>query len=347
MSQASDSTVWLGMFVPLTATLAGLLACALGSVLAALGQLPLHGLPEMLRPLPRMPIHHSRSRSYSNAAPGSQPCWRAAALAAIVSGVFAAGLGAGVADICAAVAGAVAGAQLVRRRNLARQPALVALVASGMGLAIVVVGVARYLSPPSSLPSSIEAVLERIELCMAVFAGALIFATSAIAFCKFRGVLPLRVAARRGHDVVNVAAFLLCGWLGYGFATEAVQPFGLAALLAISALASSIGVHAMLSREYSEYSEYSECSGYSEFCECPNVHAHAHAARGVRSTAVALEWRHDAQPEEMREVWDAGMVRAAAYRHRRGWHNSGNGQSHTRASAARRLPNRFPVSRQP
>ncbi|MFM0752230.1 NAD(P)(+) transhydrogenase (Re/Si-specific) subunit beta [Paraburkholderia strydomiana] len=341
MSQASDSTVWLGMFIPLTATLAGLLACALGSVLAALGQLPLHGLPEMLRPLPRMPIHHSRSRSYSNAAPGSQPCWRAAALAAAVSGVFAAGLGAGVADICAAVAGALAGAQLVRRRNLARQPALVALVASGMGLAIMVVGVARYLSPPSSLPSSIEAVFERIELCTAVFAGALIFATSAIAFCKLRGVLPLRVAARRGHDIVNVAAFLLCGWLGYGFATEAVQPVGLVALLAISALASSIGVHAMLSREYSER------SGYSEFCECPNVHAHAHAARGVRSTAVASEWRHDAQPEDMSEAWDAGMVRAAAYRHRRGWHNSGNGQSHTRASAARRLPNRFPVSRQP
>nr|WP_251031304.1 NAD(P)(+) transhydrogenase (Re/Si-specific) subunit beta [Paraburkholderia strydomiana] len=295
----------------------------------------------MPRPSPRMPIHHSRSRSCSNAAPGGQPCWRAAALAATVSGVFAAGLGAGVADICAAVAGAVLGAQLVRRRNLARQPALVALVASGMGLSIVFVGVARYLSPPSSLPSSIEAVFERIELCTAVFAGALIFATSAIAFCKLRGVLPLRVAARRGHDIVNVAAFLLCGWLGYGFATEAVQPFGLAALLAISALASSIGVHAMLSREYSE------CSGYSEFCECPNVHAHAHAARGVRSMAVAMDWRHDAQPEDMREVWDAGMVRAAAYRHRRGWHNSGNGQPHTRASAARRLPNRFPVSRQP
>jgi NAD(P) transhydrogenase subunit beta len=332
--------VWLGLFVPLTATLAGLLACALGSVLAALGQLPLHGLPLMLRPLPRMPIHNSRSRSCSNAAPGSQPCWRAAALAATVSGVFAAGLGAGVAHICAAVAGAVAGAQLVRRRNLARQPA-VALVASGMGLAIVVVGVARYLSPPSSLPSSIEAVFERIELCTAVFAGALIFATSAIAFCKMRGVLPLRVAARRGHDVVNGAAFLLCGWLGYGFATEAVQPFGLAALLAITALASSIGVHAMLSREYSER------SGYPEFCECPNVHAHAHAARSVRSIAGAMDWRYDAQPDDMGDAWEAGMVRAAAYRHRRGWHNSGNGQSQVRAYAARRLPNRSSISRQP
>lgn len=341
MSQASDSTVWLGMFVPLTATLAGLLACALGSVLAALGPLPLHGLPLMPRPSQRMSIHYSRSRSCSDAAPGSQPCWRAAALAATVSGVFAAGLGAGVADICAAVAGAVAGAQFVRRRNLARRAARVALVASGMGLSIVVAGVARYLSPLSSLPSSIEAIFERIELCTAVFAGALMFATSAIAFCKLRGVLPLRVTARRGHDIVNVAAFLLCGWLGYGFATEAVQPFGLAALLAISALASSIGVHAMLSREYSEYSEY------SAFCECPNVHAHAHAAGGVRSTAVAMDGRHDAQPEDMREAWEVGMVRAAAYRRRRGWHNSGNGQSHTRAYAARRLPSRSSVSRQP
>ncbi|WOD16623.1 NAD(P)(+) transhydrogenase (Re/Si-specific) subunit beta [Paraburkholderia kirstenboschensis] len=335
MSQASDSTVWLGMFVPLTATLAGLLACALGSVLAALGQLPMHGLPLMLRPLPRMPIHNSRSRSCSNAASGSQTCWRVAALAATVSGVFAAGLGAGVADICAAVAGAVAGAQLVRRRNLARQPALVALVASGMGLSIVVVGVVRYLSPPSLLPSSIEATLERIELCTAVFAGALIFATSAIAFCKLRGVLPLRAAARPGHDIVNVAAFLLCAWLGYGFVTEAAQPFGLGALLAISALASSIGVHVMLSREY------------SECCGRPKVYAHARAAGDVRSIAGAMDWPHDAEPGDIREAWDAGMVRAAAYRHRRGWHNSGNGQSQTRAYAARRLPSRSSVSRQP
>ncbi|MDQ0624605.1 MAG: NAD(P)(+) transhydrogenase (Re/Si-specific) subunit beta [Paraburkholderia graminis] len=253
MPQASDSTVWLGMLVSLTAACAALLACALGPMLA--------------------------------------------------------------------------GASVVRRRNLTRRPALAALLASGMGLSVVSVGVARYLSPGNQANLAIP---ERIELYAAVFAGALIFAASAIAFCKLRGLLPLRVTARRGHDIVNAVALLLCGWLGYGFVTEAAQPFGLTALLAMSALASSIGVHVMMSREYSK--------------KHAKTHAKTHAY-GARAD-MPMKWREDA--EEVSPM--RGMVRAAAYRHGRRWHNSdsnGSRQRDIQACAARRLSNRSTVSRHP
>ncbi|MEC5408120.1 NAD(P)(+) transhydrogenase (Re/Si-specific) subunit beta [Paraburkholderia sp. MPAMCS5] len=230
MPQASDSAVWLGMFVSLTAAL------ALGSVLAAAGQLPLQ---------PRR--FHAAHATFRR-----RPYWHAGALAAMLAAVLAAGLGASDGVVCAALAGALAGAWLVRRRNLTRRPLLVALLASGMGFSVVFAGVARYWFSPSSLASIAQANLQRIELYVAVFTGALIFATSAMAFCKLRGVLPRRVPARPGHDMVNAAALLLCAWLGYGFATEQAQPFGLAALLAMSLLASSIGVHVMLSRESSK-----------------------------------------------------------------------------------------------
>jgi NAD(P) transhydrogenase subunit beta len=216
----------------------------------------------------------------------------------------------------------LAGASVVRRRNLTRRPALAALLASGMGLSVVSVGVARYLSPGNQANLAIP---ERIELYAAVFAGALIFAASAIAFCKLHGLLPLRVTARRGHDVVNAVALLLCGWLGYGFVTEAAQPFGLTALLAMSALASSIGVHVMMSREYSK----------------KHAKRHAYGSRG----GVAMKWREDVEEGGSVHV----MVRAAAYRHGRRWHNSGSIGSRQRsiiqACAARRLSNRPTVSR--
>jgi NAD(P) transhydrogenase subunit beta len=134
---------------------------------------------------------------------------------------------------------------LARGRDLTRRPGIVALLGSGMGLAVASIGVARYLSA-AALDNT-----ERIELFAAVLIGALIFATSAIAFCKLRGALQLEAVALPGHHVVNLFALLLCGWLGYSFVTEQAQPFGLAALLATGALAVAIGGHLMLSREYS------------------------------------------------------------------------------------------------
>ncbi|MGF6640760.1 NAD(P)(+) transhydrogenase (Re/Si-specific) subunit beta [Paraburkholderia sp. MM6662-R1] len=133
----------------------------------------------------------------------------------------------------------------VRERDLTRRPRMLALLGSGIGLAVASTGFTRYLLAAARENS------ERIELFAAVLIGALLFAISAIAFCKLRGALQLEAVARPGHHVVNLFALFLCGWLGYGFVTEQAQPFGLAALLATGALALAMGVHLMLSREYS------------------------------------------------------------------------------------------------
>jgi NAD(P) transhydrogenase subunit beta len=189
--------------------------------------------------------------------------------------------------------------------SLTQRPRLVALVGSGTGFAFMSGGFVLYLS------SSGWANTERIELYSAVFIGALVFAASAIALCKLGGALSLKTVARPGHGIVNLFAILLCGWLGYGFVTGQAQPFGLAALLATSALACAIGVHLTTSREYS--------------------HGHG-LATGKRGLLACIEWHGgEEQTWVLREV-AAGSVRAAAYRRRRDWHNSTNRKS--RRSAA-------------
>ncbi|WP_408207415.1 NAD(P)(+) transhydrogenase (Re/Si-specific) subunit beta [Paraburkholderia sediminicola] len=214
---------------------------------------------------------------------------------------------------------------------MTRRPRLVALFGSVVGLAVMSGAFACYLS------AAAQANGERIELYAAVFIGALIFATSAIEFCKLRGALALSVAAHPGHSIVNVLTLLLCGWLGYGFVTERVQPFGLPALLAMSALAVALGAHLMVSRAYA--------SG-------PGAHAFAgrchHALVLERSERLKqrellarIEWHGgDEQAWVLRETTTPDMVRVAAYRHRRGRHVSENMNVQKRGSVRQRSARR-------
>jgi NAD(P) transhydrogenase subunit beta len=279
----------MGVFFPLAAGLAASLISVLTVALAAVGQ---------------WQIGRRSTR---------RPYWHAGALAVVLAGLLAAGMGASDAVVGASVTGAVLGAWLVRGCDLTRRPRLVVLLGSGMGLAVMSGGVARYLA------AAARANAERIELYAAVFIGALIFATSAIAFCKLRGALQLNAVARPGHRIVNLFAMLLCGWLGYGFVTEQAQPFGLAALLAMSALACAMGVHLMISRGYP--------NGHGEGGA---LHVHAFAARydGLamcrRGLLARIEWHGgEEQTWALREI-EPGTLRTAAYRHRRGGHNSGS-----------------------
>ncbi|CAE6845840.1 hypothetical protein R69746_07135 [Paraburkholderia aspalathi] len=209
---------------------------------------------------------------------------------------------------------------------MTRRPRLVALLGSGTGLAVMVGGFACYLS------AAAQANVERIELYAAVFIGALVFATSAIAFCKLRGVLDLSTVARPGHGIVNVLALLLCGWLGYGFVTEQAQPFGLAALLAMSVLAVALGTHLMTSREYSTNVRDSHCHTFAGRCD-----GFALERRGL---LARIEWHGgEEQVWALREI-TPGMVRAAAYRHRRGWHNTGTVGVQKRGSVRQRATHR-------
>src|SRR5258708_14884832 len=136
--------------------------------------------------------------------------------------------------ILLAVVGATFCARIVRRRGWLRQPGFRTLLGCGVGLAVIAAGVARYLL--TAMPAGIE----RVESCVAVFIGGLVFAGSVIAFCKLHGALNDRSAVFPGYKLVNIVALLLCAWLGYAFVTEDTQNFGVAALLAMSVLAAAL-----------------------------------------------------------------------------------------------------------
>jgi NAD(P) transhydrogenase subunit beta len=299
MPQASDSAAWISVLFALAAGLAAAAISVLTVALAAVGQRQLEWRATR------------------------RPYWHAGALAAVFAGLLAAGMGASGVVVCAALVGAVLGAWIARGWNLTRRPGVVASLGSGMGLAVMAAGIVRYLSADARESA------ERVELYVAVFIGALIFATSAIAFCKLRGALQLNAIARPGHSIVNLFAMFLCGWLGYGFATEQAQPFGLAALLAMSALASAMGAHLMISREYHPASHDED--------HTVHAHAHAFAARcdgvemmGQRGLLARIEWHGgEEQAWELRDI-APGTVRTAAYRHHRSRHARGSANRNPR-----------------
>ncbi|HEY4351413.1 MAG TPA: NAD(P)(+) transhydrogenase (Re/Si-specific) subunit beta, partial [Paraburkholderia sp.] len=296
MLQASDSPAWMGVLFSLAAGVAAALIAMLTAALAAVGQ----------RQLERRPTR--------------RPFWHAGALAAVLAGLLAAGMGASDAVVDASVAGAALGAWLVRDCDLTQRPRFVALLGSGMGLAVMSGGIARYLS------AAARGSAERVELYAAVFIGALIFASSAIAFCQLRGALRSNAVARPGHRIVNLFAMLLCGWLGYGFVTEQAPPFGLAALLAMSALACAMGVHVMISREYANgHGESDALHVHAAFCaRCDGL------PMDKQGLLARIEWHGgDEQEWALRDI-APGTVRTAAYRHRRHLHDSARPDRHQR-----------------
>ncbi|MDE1008086.1 MAG: NAD(P)(+) transhydrogenase (Re/Si-specific) subunit beta [Paraburkholderia fungorum] len=211
---------------------------------------------------------------------------------------------------------------------MTQRAGLVALFGSAMGLAVMVGGFACYLSATMAMTTTAattQANVERFELYTAVFIGALVFAACAIAFCMLRGTLNLSAAARPGNGIVNVSALLLCGGLGYGFVTEQAQPFGLAALLAVSVLAAALGMHLMANRAYFHNSGAYAFGGRRHARGDARCHAETLKQQGV---LARLEWHGgEEQTWALREI-TPGMVRAAAYRHRRGWHDTGKVGAH-------------------
>ncbi len=220
MPDGAGDAVWLGGSF--------LLAAMLAAVLVGVAQ---------LTTVSRWPEVMDNAKGHSA---GSGP-WRAMLITATVAAILAAGAGAAGQIIGAAIAGALLGTRLVRRRDLTRRPRLVALLGGAMGCAAMCTGFARFLA------STAYANVERVELYVAVFIGALIFAASAVAWFRLRGVLDIRAAAHPGAGVVNLTAFVLCIWLGYGFVTEHAQRFDVAVLLAMSLLAAALGTHVTMS----------------------------------------------------------------------------------------------------
>lgn len=89
--------------------------------------------------------------------------------------------------------------------------------------------------------------LERLELYVFVFAGALLLAIASTVLVnrlKHRSRSMRQGAA--GDKAVDMLALGLCICLGYAFVNEPAQLPGIAALCAVSLLAAALGAHVML-----------------------------------------------------------------------------------------------------
>jgi NAD(P) transhydrogenase subunit beta len=144
--------------------------------------------------------------------------------------------------ITAIVPGAIIGSILAARVAMTSMPELVAILHSFVGLAAVLVGVANYLQPESSLVG-VEATIHQIEIYLGVFIGAVTFTGSIIAFGKLRGLIGSKPLLLPARHLLNLAMLVGCIVLGAQFMSTAN---GLQPLLIMTGIACVLGIHLVM-----------------------------------------------------------------------------------------------------
>jgi len=160
-------------------------------------------------------------------------------IATAISSVSAYGLLVGV-----IVPGAIIGSIVASRVAMTSMPELVAILHSFVGLAAVLVGIANYLNPDSSL-TGVEATIHEFEIYIGVFIGAVTFTGSIIAFGKLRGIIASKPLLLPGRHLLNLGMGFASAWLGYEFVGGDLLT-GLQSLLIMAAIACVLGVHLVM-----------------------------------------------------------------------------------------------------
>lgn len=140
--------------------------------------------------------------------------------------------------------GAIIGAIVASRVAMTSMPELVAILHSFVGLAAVLVGIANYLEPNSSLVG-VEETIHKIEIFVGVFIGAITFTGSIVAFGKLRAIIgsrPLMLPARHLLNIAMLVASLLLAVQFMGAENlEGLQP-----LLIMTGIACVLGIHLVM-----------------------------------------------------------------------------------------------------
>ncbi len=143
------------------------------------------------------------------------------------------------------VIGAIAGFFVAAKVQMTDMPQLVAMLHSFVGLAAVLVGFANYMDPTSHF-EGVEKTIHEVEIYLGVFIGAITFTGSVIAFGKLQAVIksaPLILPARHW---LNLAAGLVCIWLGVLFVGAESIGAGLIPLIIMTLIAFAFGVHMVM-----------------------------------------------------------------------------------------------------
>jgi H+-translocating NAD(P) transhydrogenase subunit beta len=140
--------------------------------------------------------------------------------------------------------GVAIGALVAARVEMTAMPELVAILHSFVGAAAVLVGLASYLEPSSSL-TGVEATIHQIEIFVGVFIGAITFTGSIIAFGKLRTIIGSKPLMLPGRHFLNLGMLAATLWLGVQFMGGDVLT-GLQSILIMTAIACVLGVHLVM-----------------------------------------------------------------------------------------------------
>jgi NAD(P) transhydrogenase subunit beta len=145
----------------------------------------------------------------------------------------------------ALVIGGAIGAVLAARVGMTSMPQLVAILHSFVGAAAVLVGIATALNHQQVL-AGIERRIHDTEIFVGIFVGAVTFTGSVIAFGKLQGLIGSKPMLLPGRHMLNLVMLLASAYLGYTFVTYGDYFPPLWPLLAVTGIASLLGIHLVM-----------------------------------------------------------------------------------------------------
>ena len=145
----------------------------------------------------------------------------------------------------ALVVGGAIGALLAARVGMTSMPQLVAILHSFVGAAAVLVGIATALDHEVVFVG-VERRIHDIEIFVGILVGAITFTGSVVAFGKLQGLIGSKPLLLPGRHVINLVMLLACAYLGYTFVTYGDYFPPLWPLLAVTAVASLMGIHLVM-----------------------------------------------------------------------------------------------------
>jgi len=158
--------------------------------------------------------------------------------------------------------GGVGGWSVANRVQMTQMPELMAGFHSLVGLAAVFIGINAHLeltvaraaidsatvselagfAATIAAKSSVEISILKVEMVLSLFIGAITFTGSLIAYGKLAERLSSAPLTLPGRHILNLAAILLCVWLGYLYLAGG----GLWTLILITLIAGALGCHLIL-----------------------------------------------------------------------------------------------------
>ena len=145
----------------------------------------------------------------------------------------------------AVLIGGFIGSKAAFKVKMTQMPELVAIMHSLVGMAAVLVGYANFIDP-TSLLTGVEKTIHEVEIYIGILIGAVTFSGSVIAFGKLSGRIsgnPLLLPARH---LLNLGLLILSIWLCMQFLQGAETGGGTWALLLMTLIALTFGVHMVM-----------------------------------------------------------------------------------------------------